>query len=59
MRAFNLFLKKLENVKIEEFLKHIYPDDHNSERIKNRDLVEKLFFDRNGNFKISSISKLF
>ena len=61
MRAFNLFLKKLENVKIEEFLQHIYPDDHNKnrERIKNRDLVEKLFFDRNGNFKISSISKLF
>ena len=60
-RAFNLFLKKLENVKIEEFLQHIYPNEHNknSERINNKKLVEKLFFDRNGNFKISSISKLF
>ena len=51
----------LYHVKIEEFLQHIYPNEHNknSERINNKKLVEKLFFDRNGNFKISSISKLF
>ena len=57
LRAFNIFLKSLDNQNIEQVIEIVYKDVTPDEKTK--DVFKQLFSDINGNFNISSISKLF
>ena len=63
LRAFNIFLKSLENTKIEELFNKVYKknkdEDEDEDSKKKFEIFKELFSDSNGKFKISSISKLF
>jgi len=63
LRAFNIFLKSLENTKIEELFNKVYENnkdvDEDEDSKKKFEIFKELFSDSNGKFKISSISKLF
>ena len=57
LRAFNIFLKSLDNKNIDDIIYKVYEGSSPDEKTK--DKFKQLFSDSNGKFKISSISKLF
>jgi len=57
LRAFNIFLKSLDNKDIKEIFDKVYKD--NPQNKQKLEIFKELFSDSNGKFKISSISKLF
>ena len=59
LRAFNIFLKSLENTKIEDLFNKVYEKNKDEDSKKKFKIFKELFSDSDGKFKISSISKLF
>ena len=64
LRAFNIFLKSLDNKDIKEIFDKVYKEDKDNPQNKQKleqklEIFKELFSDSNGKFKISSISKLF